>query len=152
MAFQKISFESLFRCMHFRDLKLGYLNLDMNQFTYSEWRMHSKRHQKGIIIWHLKKILQAVFFKIHTSENWNWATKFGHQSFFLYWTTNAFKNASKWSFYMVFKEIIRAIFTIHTLPRLRIGLSNLDIHKFSYSEWQIHSKSHLKRCLSIEVK
>ena len=42
------------------------------------------------------------------------------------------------------------IFSMHTLPRPKIGLPNLD--HFSYSEWPILLKKYLKRSLSIKFE
>ena len=55
---------------------------------------------------------------------------------------------------MEFKENCYShfFFSIHELPRREIGLTNLSIHKYSYSERQIHSKRLLKKSLSIDLK
>ena len=39
-----------------------------------------------------------------------------------------------------------------SLPRPKIALLDLGLHKFSYSERRIHPKTHLKRKLCIEFK
>ena len=53
---------------------------------------------------------------------------------------------------MVFKENRRTVFSIHALPKPKIGLLNLDIHQFSYNERLIYSKSHLKKSVCFEFK
>ena len=69
--------------------------------------------------------------------------------------TNEFENISKRVFCIAFKKKKRNIqtdFLIQALLRSKIGLLNLDIHKFSYTEWLIHSKRHLKISFSIKFK
>ena len=53
---------------------------------------------------------------------------------------------------MALKKIVEAVFSTHALPRPKTGLLNLDIDQFFYSERLMHSKRHLKRSLSIELK
>ena len=50
------------------------------------------------------------------------------------------------------KKIAWGFFSKHALPRPKMGLLNLDIHQYSYSEWLIHSKRHPKRSLYIEFE
>ena len=45
---------------------------------------------------------------------------------------------------MVLQVIVRAAFSVETLPRPKIELVNLAIHQFSHSERLIHLKSRLR--------
>ena len=53
---------------------------------------------------------------------------------------------------MAFEENHQAIFLKHALLKVKIGLLNLDIHQFFYSEQLMDSKTHLQGSLYTEFK